>query len=54
LDEAWVEGVAFDAADCETDHVQPWAAGGLTVDDNGRLACSYHNRRRQRRSEPPP
>jgi hypothetical protein len=42
------------ASECEIDHVQPWAAGGLTVDDDGRAACGYHNRRRQRRSEPPP
>ena len=34
---------------CEIDHVQPYAAGGLTVDDNGRPACAYHNRRRHRR-----
>jgi hypothetical protein len=32
----------------QVDHVQPWAAGGPTVDDNGRLACGYHNRRRHR------
>jgi hypothetical protein len=35
---------------CEIDHVTPWADGGLTVDDNGRPACGYHNRRRHRRT----
>jgi hypothetical protein len=39
--------------DCQIDHVQPWSAGGLTVDENGRAACGYHNRRRHRRSQPP-
>jgi hypothetical protein len=27
-----------------------WAAGGLTIDTNGRPACGFHNRRRHRRS----
>ena len=34
---------------CEIDHVQPHAAGGLTVEENGRVACGFHNRRRHRR-----
>jgi hypothetical protein len=34
------------AGDAQVDHVQPWAAGGPTTDDNGRLACGYHNRHR--------
>jgi len=42
------------AEECQIDHVQPWAAGGLSVDDNGRPACGYHNRWRHRRSRPPP
>jgi hypothetical protein len=42
------------AEDCQIDHVQPWAAGGITVDGNGRAACGYHNRWRQRRTKPPP
>jgi hypothetical protein len=41
------------ADDCEIDHIQPWAAGGLTVADNGRPVCGYHNRLRHRRTEPP-
>ncbi|TML91940.1 MAG: HNH endonuclease, partial [Actinobacteria bacterium] len=38
------------ADECEIDHVQPYSVGGLTVEDNGRLACGYHNRLRHRRS----
>jgi len=38
---------------CQIDHVQPWSTGELTVDDNGRTACGYHNRRRHRRTKPP-
>ena len=40
--------------DCEVDHVQPWAVGGLTVDENGRLACAFHNRLRHQPRPPPP
>jgi len=36
------------AADCDIDHVQPWAAGGPTTQANGRVACGSHNRARQR------
>jgi len=39
--------------DCEIDHVEPWAAGGLTVDHNGRPACGFHNRQRHRQPQPP-
>ena len=38
------------AEDCEIDHVVPWAAGGPTVESNGRPACRYHNRHRHRRT----
>jgi hypothetical protein len=38
---------------CEIDHVVPYAAGGPTVDENGRVACGYHNRLRHRRRGPP-
>lgn len=31
---------------CQVDHVEPFAAGGLTTQSNGRLACGPHNRRR--------
>jgi hypothetical protein len=37
------------ADDGEVDHIEPYAAGGLTTDSNGRAACRYHNRRRHRR-----
>jgi hypothetical protein len=33
---------------CQVDHIEPWAAGGLTAQDNGRLACGVHNRNRGR------
>ena len=43
---------------CEIDHIEPYAAGGLTVDWNGRPAGAFHNRLRNRRvddePEPPP
>jgi hypothetical protein len=38
------------AEECEIDHVEPFAAGGLTVEDNGRAACRFHHRRRHRRT----
>jgi uncharacterized protein DUF222/HNH endonuclease len=37
------------ADDCQIDHVEPYSAGGPTVEDNGRVACGYHNRLRHRR-----
>jgi hypothetical protein len=40
------------AADCQIDHVEPYTAGGLTIQDNGRVACDFHNRARHRRPEP--
>ncbi len=39
--------------DCQVDHLQPWAFGGLTVDDNGRLACAFHNQLRHQARPPP-
>ena len=33
----------------QVDHIQPWAAGGPTIQDNGRLLCGYHNRWRHKR-----
>jgi hypothetical protein len=41
------------AEDCEIDHIEPHGAGGDTVVANGRPACGFHNRGRQRRREPP-
>jgi hypothetical protein len=36
------------SAECQADHVVPWAAGGPTTVDNGRMACGFHNRNRHR------
>jgi hypothetical protein len=40
------------ASSCQCDHVQPWAEGGPTTQENGRLLCPFHNRLRNQR--PPP
>jgi hypothetical protein len=40
------------AEECQVDHIVPWAEGGLTTQENGRLLCGYHNRLRNAR--PPP
>lgn len=37
------------SADCEIDHTLPFAAGGETKQANGRPACGFHNRQRNRR-----
>jgi hypothetical protein len=37
--------------DCEVDHIVPYADGGPTTQENGRLLCGFHNRLR---SHPPP
>jgi hypothetical protein len=37
---------------CQVDHIQPWALGGLTTQENGRLLCPSHNGERNQR--PPP
>ena len=42
------------AEDCEVDHVVPFAEGGPTVPENGRLACGFHNRLRPGASRPRP
>ena len=39
------------AEQCQVDHIQPWAHDGPTVQENGRLACGPHNRRRHRRPD---
>ena len=38
------------ATDCQIDHIEPYSAGGLTTQDNGRAACGFHNRDRHRRT----
>jgi hypothetical protein len=40
------------AEQCQVDHIDPWSAGGLTVEENGRAACGFHNRERHRRPQP--
>lgn len=42
------------AEDCEVDHIVPFSEGGLTVQDNGRLLCPFHNHMRNQRKERPP
>jgi len=36
------------ADECDVDHVVPYSAGGPTVQQNGRLACGFHNRARHK------
>ncbi len=42
------------AETCEADHIQPFAVGGPTTQENGRLLCGFHNRMRIQRQRPPP
>jgi hypothetical protein len=37
------------AEHCQIDHVRPYAEGGLSTGANGRPACAFHNRARERR-----
>jgi hypothetical protein len=37
---------------CQVDHIIPYAMGGPTTQENGRLLCGFHNRLRNQR--PPP
>ena len=30
---------------CEVDHIEPYEAGGFTIQGNGRCLCKYHHRR---------
>jgi hypothetical protein len=45
-------GCDVPAEDCEVDHVVPFAEGGPTVAENGRLACGFHNRLRPGATRP--
>ena len=40
------------ASACQVDHIIPYAEGGPTTQENGRILCSFHNRLRNQR--PPP
>jgi hypothetical protein len=44
------------AEQCQVDHVHPASEGGPTVQDNGRVACGFHNRQayRDREDDEPP
>jgi Domain of unknown function (DUF222) len=37
------------AETCQVDHIETYAAGGLTTQENGRLLCGFHNRLRNQR-----
>ena len=37
---------------CQIDHIVPYALGGQTTQENGRVLCGFHNRLRNQR--PPP
>jgi Domain of unknown function (DUF222) len=39
------------AENCQVDHIQTYASGGLTTQDNGRLLCGFHNRLRNQREQ---
>jgi hypothetical protein len=38
--------------DCQVDHIVPYAEGGPTTQENGRLLCGFHNRLRSQWSKP--
>ena len=48
------------AENCQGDHIEPYAQGGPTTQENGRLLCGFHNRLRNQRQQndqrqrPPP
>jgi hypothetical protein len=44
------------AETCQADHIQTYAEGGETTQENGRLLCGFHNRLRNQRERqrPPP
>jgi hypothetical protein len=46
------------AETCQADHIETYAEGGPTTQENGRLLCGFHNRlrnqRHQERQRPPP
>jgi hypothetical protein len=39
------------AETCQVDHIETYASGGLTTQDNGRLLCGFHNRLRNQREQ---
>jgi hypothetical protein len=49
-------GCDVPAEGCDIDHIVPRSEGGLTVQENGRCLCGFHNRQRvgERHERPPP
>ena len=41
------------ASSAQVDHIQPWALGGRTTQENGRILCASHNGERNERPPPP-
>jgi hypothetical protein len=41
------------AENCQVDHIETYASGGLTTQENGRLLCGFHNRLRNQKEHPP-
>jgi hypothetical protein len=39
------------AETCQVDHIETYASGGLTTQENGRLLCGFHNRLRNQREQ---
>ena len=37
------------AENCQVDHIETYASGGETTQENGRLLCGFHNRLRNQR-----
>jgi hypothetical protein len=46
-------GCEVPASRCQVDHIIEYTHGGLTIQANGRLLCSVHNRTRRKRPPPP-
>ena len=40
------------AENCQADHIETYASGGLTTQENGRLLCGFHNRLRNQKEHP--
>jgi hypothetical protein len=41
------------AESCQVDHIETYASGGETTQENGRLLCGFHNRLRNQKEHPP-
>ena len=40
------------AENCQADHIETYASGGETTQENGRLLCGFHNRLRNQKEHP--